>query len=140
MDFQPQTAQAMYPSLHPRGFRLPDVGEIRNMFASATALTAGLDAGGQAGALLLTFGNSEVDTANAGDGVMAPYPALPGLSFQIYDASGQAIQVYGQGLDTIIPVGSNTPAAAATGVSQANFNVDKYVCFTKGVWKQTILA
>src|SRR5215469_15855135 len=102
MDFQPQTAQAMYPSLHPRGFRLPDVGEIRNMldilFGSATGLTAGANAGGQAGALLLTMGNSEVDTASATDGVMAPYPALPGLTWQVYNASGAAIQVYGQGL------------------------------------------
>ena len=87
-----------------------------------------LAGGGQAGATLLTNEINRVTTvATAADSVMLPV-SFPGLSVAVINAGANAMQVYGNGTDTINGV------AAATGVSQMPNSATFYMCATAGAW------
>jgi hypothetical protein len=95
--------------------------------SAADNITA-LAGGGQAGATLLTNEINRVTTvATAGDSVLLPV-SLPGLSVAVINAGANAMQVYGNGSDTINGV------AAAAGVSQMPSSATLYLCATAGAW------
>jgi hypothetical protein len=93
----------------------------------ADGLTA-LAGGGQNGATQLTTELSRVTTvATAGDSVQLP-PSVPGLTIIVTNHGGAAMQVYGNGTDTINDNPSNV------GVSQMAGSEVLYVCYGLGKW------
>lgn len=115
-------------------------------FDATQGLTA-LAGGGQTGATLLpSYVNQVSVAASAGDSVMLP-PANAGQVIVVVNGGGNSIQVFGQpqnygtGVgDTIVASSSDTPAATATGVAQADKVMAIYACYSAGIWKQMISA
>lgn len=98
---------------------------------SVTGYVAQAD-GTKANATELGYGISGVTVvAGAADSVLLP-PAYPGAVCCIVNTIATAIQVFGQGTDTISGV------ATGTGVSQAASKADWYVCFDTGAWWQIV--
>lgn len=91
--------------------------------------------GGQASATVLTDSISHVVTvATAADSVKLP-PAVVGTFRIVINAhAANAIQVFGDGTDTINDV------AAATGVSQAALKTAMYICPVAGKWFRILSA
>lgn len=111
---------------------------ISKLNAMLTDLYAGIESsannitahagGGQGSATPLTARVNRVTTvATVGDSVALPV-STPGDRCVVVNATTTAMQVYGQGSDTINEV------AAATGVSQAGKSVCVYTCGAAGVW------
>lgn len=89
--------------------------------------------GGQTNALPLTSGINRVATvATAGDSVALP-PSYVGAELVVINAGANAMQVFGNGTETINSV------ATATGVSQGAGRIVVYYCVALGNW-QTNLA
>ncbi len=90
--------------------------------------------GTQATAFQLTTQTSRITTvATAADSVMLP-PSLPGMELMVINHGANAMQVYGNGVDTIDDV------ATATGVSQMANSLVIYTCVTSGSWYSEGLA
>lgn len=84
--------------------------------------------GGKASATPITAANVVVATvATAADSILLP-PALAGARLMIRNSAANAMQVFGQGNDTINAV------ATATGVSQAATSSALYFCVADGAW------
>lgn len=147
----PISLTGFFPSFF-SGNRLIDGGDLANLsnilFSTTTGITA-TPAGTQANSIALTSANNEVTVvATAADGVKLPQ-AIIGQRVYISNATATSMQVFGQtvnpnvvdaGPDRIIPNGSSTLAAAATGVAQAGHTMMVYVCLRAGVWKQGSMA
>ena len=100
---------------------------------SVTGYVAQAD-GTKANATELGYGISGIVTvAGAADSVLLP-PAYPGAVCIVVNTVATAIQVFGQGSDTVSGV------ATGTGVSQAASKADIYVCYDTGAWWQIISA
>ncbi len=96
-------------------------------------LTAQAD-GTKANATVLDYGISGIATvAGAADSVLLP-PALPGSVCYVVNKVATAIQVFGQGTDTIQGV------ATATGNVQAASKTAIYTCDVAGLWWQMVGA
>jgi hypothetical protein len=132
------------------GQRLVDGGDLQFMANQLFNVTTGITAhagGGQTLATPLSVGLNRVDVvATAADSVLLP-PAIPGASISVWNnAAANALQIFGQppnggGVpagDQIVPNTSNTAAATAVGVSQANAKIAVYECYSTGIWKQLI--
>lgn len=74
-----------------------------------------------------------VTVATATDSILLP-PAIPGHLLGIANEGANAMQVFGQGTDTINNV------ATATGVSQATLTAAMYFCVVKGNWVRVLSA
>jgi|SRR5215469_907175 len=109
----PQNILDIAPSLRERGFRLIDAGELYNLFSSFMAIIAGVAAAGtnQATATPIGPGVTVVSTVATGAGVVLP-TGLPGQTKTVVNTSANALLVYGNGGDQIIPLASSTPAAS----------------------------
>jgi hypothetical protein len=84
--------------------------------------------GGQAAAFQLSAQTSRISTvATAGDSVMLP-PSAPGLELLLINHGANAMQVFGNGTDTI------DDQATTTGVSQMSNSLVIYSCATAGKW------
>jgi hypothetical protein len=104
---------------------LASVQYIYESPADGITATAG---GGQAAAFPLSTELSRVSTvATAGDSVQLPV-AVPGLTLVVTNHGANAMQVYGNGSDTINDV------ASATGVSQMAGSECIYACYGAGKW------
>jgi hypothetical protein len=85
--------------------------------------------GGQASATALVAMQNRVTTAaNQGASVKLP-TSQAGMQITIDNRAGNAIQVFGNGTDTINSITSST------GISQAIGQVATYYCFTAGNWE-----
>lgn len=111
-----------------RGAKRGALGFFNNLRLSvATALTAHAG-GGKASALPLAATFNNVSTvANMADSVVLK-PALFGTIQLINNAGVNAMQVFGQGNDTIDGV------ATATGVPLSATKRCLFICFTNGAW------
>jgi hypothetical protein len=90
--------------------------------------------GGVSNATVLTRQNNRITTvATAGDSVKLP-PALQGLECYVINHGAAAMQVFGNGTDTINDV------AGSTGVSQMTGSCVLYICMTPGAWYTEGLA
>jgi hypothetical protein len=84
--------------------------------------------GGQANAVQLTTELARVATvATAGDSVRLP-AAIPGLTLCVTNHGAKAMQVYGNGSDTINDV------AASTGIMQMSGSECIFACYGLGLW------
>lgn len=100
---------------------------------NATGFTAQAD-GTKANATVLGYGLSNVTTvAGAADSVLLP-AAVAGAICILVNNGANAMQVFGQGTDTINGV------ATATGVSQTNALTALYVCTVDGAWMRLLSA
>lgn len=98
-----------------------------------SGLTA-LAGGAKAGATPLTELICQVDTVASGaDSVLLP-AAIPGSMVAVVNNGANAMQVFGQGTDTINGV------ATGTGVSQAAGKTALYVCAKTGAWFRNLSA
>ena len=91
--------------------------------------------GGRASAVPVTTMITRVTTvASAADSVMLP-PAAPGLDLTLINAAAaNAMQVFGNGSDTI------DGTAGSTGVSQAAGKTVQYISTVAGAWHRLISA
>jgi hypothetical protein len=90
--------------------------------------------GGQAGAYQLATQTSRITTvATVGDSVQLP-PSAPGLEVLVINHGANAMQMYGNGTDTI------DDQATATGVSQMANSLVIYTCAAAGAWYSEGLA
>ncbi len=131
------------------GSRLIDGGEALQLAKMRHDTVSGIVAfagGGQASATRLTAANNQVDTvASPNDSVKLPL-AIPGRIVRVYNNTANSLQVFGEASnpqnanagDTIIPIGSTTPAATGTGVAHATNKDGTYVCYSMGVYKQLV--
>ncbi len=95
--------------------------------ASETSITA-FAGGGKASAYQLTAMLNRVTTvATAADSVKLP-AAMPGLDVVLINAGANAMQVFGQGSDTINGVATGTGVSHGAGITAG------YRCFTAGAW------
>jgi hypothetical protein len=123
---------------------------LRGMFPGGNTGQGGLVAaadGLQSDATQLPATVNRVDTvAGAADSVLLP-SAIPGSIVFVYNYTATSMQVFGQASnkantadptagDVIVPAGSSTPAATATGVAQAGHTPAIYACAVVGEWKQ----
>lgn len=92
--------------------------------------------GTKAAAYQLTAGDSRVTTVGAAaDSVLAPYPAVVGASFAVRnDDASNAMQLFGQGTDTV------NGAATGTGISIAIGKKASFRCYTAGAWIGPVAA
>jgi hypothetical protein len=101
---------------------------VKFLYESTNDGLTALAGGGQNGATALTTELSRVTTvATAGDSVMLP-PSVPGLTLIVTNHGANAMQVYGNGSDTINDV------ASGTGVSQMAGSEVIYGCYSLGKW------
>jgi len=99
------------------------------MFPNVLPPITAFAGGGKTNATKLAEDCTVIGTcATAGDSVMAPIAATPGVMFRVINNGVAATQVYGIGTDTI---GKNS---AGTGYSQAAFSTVDYMCNTAGNW------
>lgn len=90
--------------------------------------------GGQTTALQLNTQTSRITTvATAGDSVMLP-PAAPGLELMVINHGNNAMQVFGNGTDTI------DDQVTTTGVSHMANSLVIYTCTSSGAWYTEGLA
>ena len=90
--------------------------------------------GGRAAAVPIIGMITRVTTvATAADSVVLP-TAVPGLDLTIINAGANAMQVFGNGSDTI------DGTAGATGVSQAAGKTVQYLSTASGAWHRLISA
>ena len=87
----------------------------------------------QAGALAITKMMNRVTTAASGTGVVLP-SAVGGMNITVINAGANALQVYGNGTDTI------NGTAGATGVSLAAGKTAEYFTTVTGAWHQLLSA
>ena len=87
----------------------------------------------QAGALQLTKMMNRVTTTAASTGVVLP-AAFGGMNITLINAGANALQVYGNGTDTINGI------AGATGVSLATGKTAEYFTTLNGAWHQLLSA
>ncbi len=84
--------------------------------------------GGQAGAFQITTQTSRIVTvATIGDSIKLP-PSAPGLELLVINHGANAMQVFGNGTETI------DDQATATGVAQMSNSLVIYSCATAGKW------
>jgi hypothetical protein len=124
------------PSLFTAGFRLVDAGEIQALFQALVGSQVGLAATGTTAATALGLKNvatNVVATTPSGTGVRLPH-ALVGSRITVANNGANALLIYPNPPDQIIPVGSATPAV--TPVSAATLTVHTFVCTTVGIWQQ----
>lgn len=101
---------------------------------NATGFTAQAD-GTKANATALGYGLSNVTTvAGAGDSVLLPAAVAGAVCVLVNSDASNAMQVFGQGTDTINGV------ATGTGVSQANGKTAAYYCPVAGAWFRLLSA
>jgi len=115
-----------------QGFREHTGDALNSNFAdpqesSQDAITAGLSAGGQAGAYPLTAKLNRVSSANSTDGVRLP-ASKPGLVRFIWNNSGNSIRVFPATGDAI---NGGSPNAS---VNVANNNLSILICTAFGNW------
>lgn len=125
------------------GLRLIDGSDLQTqakmLFQTVAGITA-LAGGGLTGAPVLGLGNNEVDTVATNNDSVALPPAVPGLTINVYNATGQTLAVFANGsnpnnaftADTIIPSTTNVAAASQT---IATAKVAQFFCFKAGIWK-----
>lgn len=126
---------SLYPvdTESPNGASPQSVALYVGFLPSATGFTAQAD-GTKANATVLGYGISGITTvAGAADSVLLP-PALPGAVCVIVNTIATAIQVFGQGADTIQGV------ATGTGNVQAASKTAIYHCYDTGLWWQMVGA
>ena len=98
------------------------------MFPSIAAVITAAAGGGQLNATKLAPDFNRITTvATIGDSVQLPMGTSP-IICVIINATNQAVQVFGNGSDTINGV------ASATGISQLGNSVDLYICGGSGLW------
>lgn len=84
--------------------------------------------GGQAGAFQINSQTTRIATvASVGDSVMLP-PSAPGLELLLINHGANAMQVFGNGTETV------DDQVATTGVSQMSNSLVIYSCATAGKW------
>lgn len=102
-----------------------------------STVTTGITAfatGGKTNATALGYGTNVVGTvATAADSVKLP-AAVAGVSVLVFNSASNAMQVFGQGTDTINGV------ATGTGISQGGNSGVMYVCATAGAWLTVALG
>lgn len=123
-----------------RGLNITEIPMFRasqntlvNIPATAAALTAGLAAGGQAGATALASDMHVVGTANVNDGVRLP-AALPGEIVFVANQTAVSINVFPATGEQVDAGGANTAKALAAGKNAI------YVCAVAGLWRSVIGA
>lgn len=131
------------------GFRMVDGGQLQQLISLLFSVESDIVASTtqtQAGARQLAAAINDVGTANANDAVRLPI-AILGKPVGIINGTANTIKVFGVAInpitgigDTIVPFNSTTPAATATGVTQATAKADIYYCFRPGIWKQVQFA
>jgi hypothetical protein len=118
-----QTGGGAGPIGRPQGGgNLPsDLDTLSNALTAGTTQT-------QAGATLCTQTICYVTTANAGDGIAIRDCQLPPLRVLVINNSGQNIQVYGSGTDTINGIATATGITQAPVTSTIKSGVAEYTC------------
>jgi hypothetical protein len=105
---------------------LGEILSVKFLYESTNDGLTALAGGGQNGATQLTTELSRVTTvATSGDSVMLP-PSVPGLTLIVTNHGANAMQVYGNGSDTI------NDNASASGVSQMAGSEVIYGCYGIG--------
>ena len=123
-----------------QGRQLIDGADMQALFDALGSFQSLTPAGAvsQAAATALNAANVEILAGSGASSVLLP-PSYAGAEVTIVNNSSNGQQVYGTGAD-VVQSGSNSYAAAATGVALATLTSAIYRCVKKGFWQRFAAA